>query len=198
MILYERGRVNTPLGKSLIVYNFAPRFPRRTPDIPQRTEPDTRRSPLRARTIAERNRSGIKEKTRVSRGSLLLTQSLLAILARLVPAGRLRARLALAGRLLRTAAAFGRVCFAVCFGSAVFHSTTPFGGLPRMGFRPSGDSIAPLGSFIHRQTSTTPSEHFILINGLTMSQSQPLITAFHCSAVPSKAIEARASQSQKA
>lgn len=165
MILYERGRVNTPLGKSLIVYNFALRSPRRTPDIPQRTEPDTRRSPLRARTIAERNRSGIKEKTRVSRGSLLLTQSLLAILARLVPAGRLRARLALAGRLLRTAAAFGRVCFAVCLGSAVFHSTTPFGGLPRMGFRPSGDSIAPLGSSIHRQTATTPSEHTTTENG---------------------------------
>lgn len=145
-----------PSEKSLIVYNFVPRSPRRTPDIPRRTKPETRRSPLRARTMAERNRNGIKEKTRVSRGSLLLTRSLLAILARLVPAGRLRARLALAGRLLRTAAAFGRVCFAVCFGSAVFHSTTPFGGLPRMGFRPSGDSIAPLGSFIHRQTSATP------------------------------------------
>ena len=175
-----------PSEKSLIVYNFAPRFPRRTPDIPQRTEPDTRRSPLRARTIAERNRSGIKEKTRVLRGSLLLTRSLLAILARLVPAGRLRARLALAGRLLRTAAAFGRVCFAVCLGSAVFHSTTPFGGLPRMGFRPSGDSIAPLGSFIHRQTSTTPSEHTTSVNRQLLFQELPLTTASHCSTVPSK------------
>ena len=182
-----------PSEKSLIVYNFALRSPRQTPDIPQRTEPDTRRSPLRARTMAERNRSGIKEKTRVSRGSLLLTQSLLAILARLVPAGRLRARLALAGRLLRTAAVFGRVCFAVCLGSAVFHSTTPFGGLPRMGFRPSGDSIAPLGSFIHRQTATHPSEHLTAVNGQSSFQSQPFSTASHSTIVPSKRTASRAS-----
>ena len=176
-----------PSEQSFIVYNFAPRSHRRTPDLPQRTEPETRRSPLRAR----RNRSGIKEKTRVSRGSLLLTRSLLAILARLVPAGRLRARLALAGRLLRTAAAFGRVCFAVCLGSAVFHSTTPFGGLPRMGFRPSGDSIAPLGSFIHRQTSTTPSEHTTSVNRQLLFQELPLTTSFHCSTVPSKRTASR-------
>ena len=150
-----------PSEKSLIVYNFAPVL------IAERTISRGGRSPKRAAPLSARGqwRSGIKEKTRVSRGSLLLTRSLLAILARLVPAGRLRARLALAGRLLRTAAAFGRVCFAVCLGSAVFHSTTPFGGLPRMGFRPSGDSIAPLGSFIHRQTSTTPSEHLTSVNG---------------------------------
>ena len=187
-----------PSEKSLIVYNFAPRSPRRTPDIPRRTKPETRRSPLRARTMAERNRNGIKEKTRVPRGSLLLTRSLLAILARLVPAGRLRTRLALAGRLLRTAAAFGRVCFAVCFGSAVFHSTTPFGGLPRMGFRPSGDSIAPLGSFIHRQTSTTPSEHSTAVNGQLSFQSEPLSTAFHSAIVPSNVTEVRESQDWKA
>lgn len=187
-----------PSEKSLIVYNFALRFPRRTPDIPQRTEPDTRRSPLRARTIAERNRSGIKEKTRVLRGSLLLTRSLLAILARLVPAGRLRARLALAGRLLRTAAAFGRVCFAVCLGSAVFHSTTPFGGLPRMGFRPSGDSIAPLGSFIHRQTATTPSEHLTSVNGQLCFHDEPLSTEFHSATVPSKRTDSREVQPSKA
>ena len=67
-----------------------------------------------------------------------------------------------------------------------------------MGFRPSGDSIAPLGSFIHRQTSTTPSEHTTSVNGHSRAQSFAFSTASHSAIVPSKRTEVREVQFEKA
>ena len=151
-----------PSEKSLIVYNFALRFPRRTPDIPRRTEPETRRSPLRAQTMAERNKRKDPRLARVPSPHTELTCNPCTPCSCRTPSRPPCP--------CRKAAAHGcrfrtRLLCCLLWICCFFHSTTPFGGLPRMGFRPSGDSIAPLGSFIHRQTSATPSEHTTSVNG---------------------------------